>query len=200
MAETQHSYPAGAAPVAEIMNLRKVPSITSLEVLSGKSFSILGGFDRADYVAELEISLPHTPASVVDDPVSLNLPCYMVNPYQENRYFIGRDEILQDLRTKLLQDNKHANRQATYALCGLGGVGKTQIALQVAHEAQLSGSFQAILWTRADTRSKLAESFFAFSVALGLVGKDSTHASNAKEKAKNWFETTGRSSTLIGKF
>lgn len=41
-AEIQHSYPAGAAPVAEIMNLRKVPSITSLEVLSGKSFSIFG--------------------------------------------------------------------------------------------------------------------------------------------------------------
>jgi hypothetical protein len=41
-AEVQHSYPAGAAPVAETMSLPKVPSITSLEVLSGKLLGVFG--------------------------------------------------------------------------------------------------------------------------------------------------------------
>jgi hypothetical protein len=46
-AEIQHSHPADAAPVKEIMSLRRVPSVTSLEVLSGKSFSVLRGCESA---------------------------------------------------------------------------------------------------------------------------------------------------------
>lgn len=53
-----------------------------------------------------------------------------------------------------------------FALYGMGGVGKTKIALQYAHSAR--NRFDAILWASADNPIKLARSFLEIARLLSL--------------------------------
>ncbi|SPO02492.1 uncharacterized protein DNG_05165 [Cephalotrichum gorgonifer] len=50
-------------------------------------------------------------------------------PFRENRQFVGRETVLADLRDALFDDSG----PQTVAIVGLGGVGKTQVALQMAY-------------------------------------------------------------------
>lgn len=54
----------------------------------------------------------------------------------------------------------------SFALCGLGGMGKTQIALEYAHTR--STQFDAIFWIQANERTSIAESFGNIATSLGL--------------------------------
>ena len=73
-------------------------------------------------------------------------------PYHRNSFFIGRNEILNQLRDKLTITNG-LTQQQPQILSGLGGIGKTQIALEFAYRYQHKYPF--ILWLRAETRSSL---------------------------------------------
>ncbi|KAI6339183.1 hypothetical protein MCOR30_002883 [Pyricularia oryzae] len=48
----------------------------------------------------------------------------------KNRNFVGRTELINDLTGKRFLGNNHAHQRI--ALSGLGGVGKTQLALEIA--------------------------------------------------------------------
>ena len=50
------------------------------------------------------------------------------------------------------------------AVSGLGGVGKTQLALEYAY--RYYQDFEAVLWTRADTQEALISGFVVFIAAL----------------------------------
>jgi len=111
----------------------------------------------------------------------------MIRPYQRNDNFIGRATTVGDIKKALDPRPTEEARQATFALIGLGGVGKTQTAL-----AYTFGSwdlFQAILWAQADTPNKLSQSFADFAYAMGLVDNP-TDQTQARSEVKRWFETT----------
>src|ERR1700694_5644990 len=54
-------------------------------------------------------------------------------PYRRNPYFTGREDILKDLHEKF-REAKTANWTSAYAISGLGGIGKTQVALEYAYQ------------------------------------------------------------------
>lgn len=79
--------------------------------------------------------------------------------------------------------------QQSFALCGLGGVGKTQTALNYVFEHM--EDFQVVLWAHADTRGKLLEDFGGFAMELGLTKRgDSDHT--GRDLLKRWLETAGK--------
>ena len=55
-------------------------------------------------------------------------------------------------------------------ICGLGGVGKTQTALEFAY--RYKDTFDIILWATADTRLKLDQTYASFATALGIQSSD----------------------------
>jgi anion-transporting ArsA/GET3 family ATPase len=58
-----------------------------------------------------------------------------------------------------------------FVLFGMGGVGKSRIALQYAMESR--DKFEVILWITASNRAKITESFREVAKALGLaLGSD----------------------------
>ena len=65
-------------------------------------------------------------------------------PFQRNPFFTGREEILETLHMHLSTNHVVALTQS-YALHGLGGVGKTQIALEYAYRH--ARSYSAVFWS-----------------------------------------------------
>ena len=83
-----------------------------------------------------------------------------------NRLFVGRKTLLKRLHKALRSEKKAAVTQVQ-AIHGLGGVGKTQLALQYAicygHE------YQIVWWIRADDPSTLIVDLVELAAPLGLV-------------------------------
>ena len=86
-------------------------------------------------------------------------------PYQRNPFFTGREEILQYLHTLLCSEKTAAITQS-HALSGLGGIGKTQTALEYAYRH--SPEYAAVFWIGADTYETLTSSFISIAEVLNL--------------------------------
>ena len=100
-----------------------------------------------------EISAPKSPSNL---------------PFAPNSHFYGREEFLAELQTRL-----PAAKGATVALTGMGGLGKSQIALEYAHahSAEYPGG---VYWLDARSEERLltdyaaiGRRFFGRSEALG---------------------------------
>ena len=79
----------------------------------------------------------------------LTLPSIWNVSYRRNPFFTGREVILSDLYT-MLRNGKTAALTQPRAISGLGGVGKTQIAIEYAYRYR--DFYQAIFWLTASTR------------------------------------------------
>lgn len=98
-------------------------------------------------------------------PIKSNtLPLWGVpNRYQRNPLFTGRDDILQHLHDAFQTNELAASIQA---LCGLGGIGKTQTALEYAY--RYHDDYQVILWAGAGSRAVLVSDFLKIGHLLKL--------------------------------
>jgi hypothetical protein len=72
-----------------------------------------------------------------------------------NPFFTGREETLATLHRQLGVDQVVALTQ-TYAMHGLGGVGKSQVALEYAYRHALA--YRAVFWIRAETDEQVVSS------------------------------------------
>ena len=81
-------------------------------------------------------------------------PFFLV-PYGRNLQFVGQQDILR----RLNHFSDPSDSMIRFALCGLGGVGKTQIALEHAHWHRLNYPECSIFWIIASDGDQLRESF-----------------------------------------
>ena len=77
-------------------------------------------------------------------------------PYPRNGRFYGRQSILADIHNRLHSAKLTIEAIDFVVLCGLGGSGKTQIALEYVYK--YSDSYDACIWISCDTRTKTAQS------------------------------------------
>ncbi|KAK6527766.1 hypothetical protein TWF694_004746 [Orbilia ellipsospora] len=113
-------------------------------------------------------------------------PCHVLRPHQPNRGFVGRSDILKNLEEALIL-NPSINCQRQYAICGLGGMGKTQTALAFAFSERAVNHFKAILLVHATSRASMVKTFSTFAVDLGLIDQVGAGQDAAKELAAHWF-------------
>ena len=100
------------------------------------------------------------------------LPCRKIDSLIPSPEFLSRDEILSEIDTVLLPrpEPKEAlkpGKLRSFALCGMGGVGKTQIAIQFALTRK--EHFDAVFWIQADDRQKLDRDISQIATHLELV-------------------------------
>ncbi|CAG9996180.1 unnamed protein product [Clonostachys byssicola] len=112
------------------------------------------------------VSLLTAPRPDLNVPSGVNIPCFVTWPYEENPNFIGRENELERIHTKLCPINGSDPQQRVFALTGLGGMGKTQISVKYAFKYR--NDYHIVLLAHADGQSKLAESFSLFADKLGL--------------------------------
>ncbi len=87
----------------------------------------------------------------------------MWNIPTRNPAFTGRDSLLVEVRERLLADD----RAVVQALQGMGGVGKTQLAAEYAH--QFAGTYDLAWWVNSQQAGLIGDQFAAMGTALGCV-------------------------------
>lgn len=106
-------------------------------------------------------------------------PSFWYVPYLRNPLFTGRLEILQRLCELL-----HTERTRPQAICGMGGVGKTQLALEYVYRYQQE--YQAIFWLRSETRETLSADFVLLAEHLNLPAHTDPDQQRIIEAVKGW--------------
>lgn len=104
-------------------------------------------------------------------------------PHQQNPFFTGREDILAKIHKSLRVDSTMALTQPQ-GISGLGGIGKTQTALEYAYQYQ--AEYQAILWVRAESRIILASDFVRIAHLLSLPEKDEQDQNRVVEAVMRW--------------
>jgi serine/threonine protein kinase/tetratricopeptide (TPR) repeat protein len=124
-------------------------------------------------------------ASEIRKNVDSQVPqCWNI-PYHRNLFFTGREHILQRLVDAFSREHGKL-WPCVQAICGLGGMGKTQVAIEYAYRFQTS--YQAVLWAKADTTETLLAEFAGLADLLCLQQGEHDQQRDA-DAVKRWLET-----------
>jgi tetratricopeptide (TPR) repeat protein/nucleoside phosphorylase len=95
------------------------------------------------------------------EPVSVSPPPAPVFalPFPQNPQFVGREAELQAVQLWLAQ-------KSVVAICGLGGVGKTQLAVQYAYQYQQA--YSHVLWVSVAPPLEIQSQFASLAETLGI--------------------------------
>lgn len=104
-------------------------------------------------------------------------------PYPRNPFFLGREEVLARLRRQFLA-TQTMDLSQPLAMSGLGGIGKTQIALEYAY--RYAQDYQAVFWVRAASRDTLAAGLLEIARAVNLAERDEREQSAMVAAVKAW--------------
>jgi tetratricopeptide (TPR) repeat protein len=116
-----------------------------------------------------------------DDSSQPNFPqCWNIT-HPKNLFFTGQKETLENMKTAL------GNASQPLAICGLGGIGKTQIALEYAY--RWFSLYDVVLWAQADSRSEIISSYTAIAVLLRLSHQNEKDETIAVSAVKDWLQT-----------
>jgi tetratricopeptide (TPR) repeat protein len=107
------------------------------------------------------------------------LPAIWNVPHQRNPNFTGREELLAELHRAL-----SATPASPQAICGLGGIGKTQL---VAHYTyRHAADYSVVWWVRSEEPAALAADYAALAAKLGLPEKDASDQRVVVEAVRRW--------------
>ncbi|MGB0386352.1 MAG: NB-ARC domain-containing protein [Ardenticatenaceae bacterium] len=105
---------------------------------------------------------------------------FMVPPMPSHT-LIGRDQMLAGLRRRLFAGDS----LALFALNGLPGVGKTALAIALAHDRQIREYFSdGILWAGLGRQPDLSSHFTTWGIALGMAPSRLGQLTTVEEQAR----------------
>ncbi len=104
-------------------------------------------------------------------------------PLPRNPFFTGREELLHVLHERLKSEHHMALAQS-WAISGLGGIGKTQIALEYAY--QHARDYAAVFWISAATHETLQTGLMTVAECLQLPEKDDHDQTRVIRAVQQW--------------
>ncbi|KAH8727391.1 hypothetical protein GQ44DRAFT_758100 [Phaeosphaeriaceae sp. PMI808] len=117
-------------------------------------------------------------------------PSSMV-PFQRDSAFVGREDILAEIEKKLKQAGLQDHGRV--ALVGLGGVGKSQIAIEYTYRVRESSSQSWVFWVHASNAARFEQAYRDIAAKVELPGRDDPKA-DILRLVYNWLcdERNGR--------
>ncbi len=172
---------AAGYKVREISDELNIPERTMRDYLKGRTAM------PKEYLEALAVLL----GCSMDDltPKSSALPSFWNVPHQRNPFFTGREALLEHLHEALNRGNAVALTQ-TQAICGLGGIGKTQAVIEYAYRYHYE--YEAVFWVKADTRENLFSDFVSMAVLLNLPEQHAEDQSMVVTAVMRWLKTHTR--------
>ncbi|HEV2654814.1 MAG TPA: helix-turn-helix domain-containing protein, partial [Ktedonobacteraceae bacterium] len=121
------------------------------------------------------------------------LPTLWNVPHLRNLYFTDRERVLHYLHDNLtLRENSTLSSTCavTCAISGLGGVGKTQTAVEYAY--RYGSEYKAVFWARASSHKSLISDFAALAQPLKLLEQEEADQDRVVTAVKRWLQTNSR--------
>jgi tetratricopeptide (TPR) repeat protein len=107
-------------------------------------------------------------------------------PFARNPFFLGREDLLTRLHVQLQTQQTSALSQ-TQAISGLGGIGKTQLAVEYAY--RFRQEYQAVFWVHAESTETLNASYTEMAQLLNLSEKSAAKQEVIVQAVKTWLQT-----------
>ncbi|CAN9183366.1 unnamed protein product [Alternaria alternata] len=112
-------------------------------------------------------------------------PAYCI-PFLKNPYFVGRQKELRLLQQKLMADEECQK----LSIVGLGGTGKTQMALQFAYSVKERWPEFSILWVPALSMESFEQACASVAKALHISQADSGNDEDVKELVQQYLSSS----------
>ncbi|OQV11228.1 hypothetical protein CLAIMM_15091, partial [Cladophialophora immunda] len=110
------------------------------------------------------------------------LPCYHI-PLPRNKRFVGREEVIRGLRQQLFTSDA-GNK---VSLVGLGGVGKSQVAFQIAYWTKEHKPDHSVFWVSAMSGASFEQTYTEISKKLAV--RKSSEDEDIRESVRRWLES-----------
>ncbi len=130
---------------------------------------------------------------VVDDDIAISTPKQVSAvvsvwnvPYRRNPFFTGRGKLLKQLHDKFNKKNNTHSFISSQAICGLGGIGKSQIVVEYAF--RYHDEYPFVLWVRATTRDTFIADFVSLANLLNLPEKNEQKKDIVVVAVRRWLE------------
>jgi tetratricopeptide (TPR) repeat protein len=107
-------------------------------------------------------------------------------PFPRNPFFVGQEDLLTQLHRRLTRGTPTAVTQVQ-AISGLGGIGKTQLAIEYAYRYRKSYPF--VFWIRAEHLETLVADLMSLASLLQLPEQDETDQMKVVRAVKQWLVT-----------
>ncbi|NJP12647.1 MAG: hypothetical protein HC866_26925 [Leptolyngbyaceae cyanobacterium RU_5_1] len=107
-------------------------------------------------------------------------------PHHRNPHFTGRSQLLQDLHESLMGTGRAALTQVA-TLSGLGGIGKTQTAVEYAYRYFYdTRTYEWVFWVKTDTELNLVTGLAEIARSLNLADGNLDELAT---RSRHWLET-----------
>jgi tetratricopeptide (TPR) repeat protein len=154
-----------------------------LEPLPPNATFILQRDNRDQAFVEVVAGIRRAIENVAASFARTDFPSIWNVPFPRNLFFIGREDLLAQLHTQLQQGQTAALSQA---ISGLGGVGKTQLAVEYAY--RYYQEYQAVLWVHAESVEVLTTSYTEIATLLNLPVKEEPEQAIIIQGVKAWLQ------------
>ncbi len=110
-------------------------------------------------------------------------------PIPRNPFFTGRDDLLRQIHATLHPQHAEPLCQSC-TLSGLGGIGKTQTAVEYAY--RYASDYSAVFWMQAETEETISASIATIARLLDLPEQQEREQQRAVAAVSRWFAQNNR--------